>query len=106
MLTHRLIRSNKLLYISVLAYEVLFKINSIMADPLRKIARENFRAGGYLSSTKREQPNRWSYGGLPRSVSAGHNIVDSIMKRRDAARIEHSASTSMYRSLFAKLIGR
>ena len=35
-----------------------------MADPLRKIARENFRAGRYLSAANREKPSRWTYAGL------------------------------------------
>lgn len=50
-----------------------------MADPLRKIARENFRDGRYLSAANREQPSRWTYAGLPRSVASGRHLVDHIL---------------------------
>lgn len=77
-----------------------------MVESLTKIARENFRAGRYLSSASREQPSRWTYGGLPRSVSSGRNAVDRILQRRAAAQSAHSGSTGICRNLFAKLTGR
>ena len=77
-----------------------------MADPLRKIARENFRAGRYLSAANREKPSRWTYAGLPRSVSSGRHLVDHILQRRAAANGVHRTGLGICRHLFAKIIGR
>lgn len=77
-----------------------------MRHPLTKIARENFKAGRYLSSVSRQRPSRWTYGGLPRSVSHGHNVVDHILERRAAARNTDTAILAVCRYLVAKLTRR
>ena len=77
-----------------------------MADPLRKIARENFRDGRYLSAANREQPSRWTYAGLPRSVASGRHLVDHILQRRAAASSVNPTNVGIFRYLFTKIIRR
>lgn len=77
-----------------------------MRHPLTNIAIENFKAGRYLSSVSRQGPSHWTYGGLPRSVSKGHNVVDHILARRAAARNADVAILGACRNLFAKFIRR